>query len=75
MIKEGTRILISSWGIQNDPDYFPDPAKFDPDRFSDDNKKNIQPYTFIPFGEGPRICIGKLVYLITVLHQSHIISF
>lgn len=61
VIKEGTKIVISSLGLQMDPDYFPDPEKFDPERFSEENKKKIQPCTFIPFGEGPRICIGNLI--------------
>jgi cytochrome P450 family 9 len=41
-----------------DPKYFPNPEKFDPYRFSDENKGNIQSGTFLPFGIGPRICLG-----------------
>lgn len=59
LIKEGEKIGISSMALQHDPDYFPEPEKFDPDRFSEENKKNIKPFSFIPFGEGPRICIGN----------------
>ena len=47
--------------IHMDPLYHPDPEKFDPERFSDENKHNIKPFTFMPFGMGPRICIGKLI--------------
>lgn len=57
-IEEGTNISIPIYGIQHDPEYFPDPERFDPDRFSDENKGNIIPYTYLPFGEGPRVCIG-----------------
>lgn len=41
------------------PKYFPDPEKFDPERFNDENKNDIMAGTFIPFGIGPRNCIGK----------------
>ncbi|KRT83649.1 cytochrome P450, partial [Oryctes borbonicus] len=58
VIEKGTEVFISPWGLQRDPDYFPDPDKFDPERFSDENKTNIVPGTYLPFGEGPRICIG-----------------
>lgn len=42
-----------------DPNYFPDPEKFDPDRFSPENKGNIVSGTYLPFGQGPRVCLGK----------------
>lgn len=41
-----------------DPNYFPNPKKFDPERFSDENKTSIDPFTYLPFGAGQRICIG-----------------
>ncbi|XP_055381582.1 probable cytochrome P450 9f2 [Condylostylus longicornis] len=46
-------------GLHYDPENFPDPEKFDPERFSDENKSNIKPYTYLPFGVGPRNCIGN----------------
>ncbi|KAB0795913.1 hypothetical protein PPYR_09974 [Photinus pyralis] len=51
-------VLISVLGLHRDPEYFKDPEKFDPERFSDENKLDITPFTYIPFGEGPRLCIG-----------------
>ena len=45
-----------------DPEYFPDPEKFDPDRFSPENggaKAFIDQGVFLPFGTGPRICVGN----------------
>lgn len=47
------------YGLHHDPKYFPEPEKFDPERFNDANKRNIVPYTYMPFGLGPRKCIGN----------------
>lgn len=58
LLKKGTKVFISLKGIHNDPKYYPDPDKFDPERFSQENKVNRHPCAYMPFGEGPRICIG-----------------
>lgn len=54
-IMPGETILIPMSAIQNDPAFFPEPEKFNPDRFDVDPA----PGTYLPFGDGPRICIGK----------------
>lgn len=47
------------YSIQHDEKYYDNPDKFDPERFNDDNKHKIKPFTYMPFGVGPRNCIGK----------------
>ncbi|CAI9723449.1 cytochrome P450 4V2-like [Octopus vulgaris] len=57
-LKKGTGILIMISALHRDPQNFPDPDRFDPERFlTEDN--NIHPYAFIPFSAGPRNCIGQ----------------
>nr|CAD7204332.1 unnamed protein product [Timema douglasi] len=65
-IDEGTLVMIPSYALHHDPEYFPDPEKFDPDRFSKENKNSFPQYTYLPFGEGPRICIGMRFGLMQV---------
>lgn len=52
--------------IMRDPEYFPNPDQFDPDRFSEGNKANIKTGTFLAFGNGPRQCIGKNITIIII---------
>ncbi|XP_026461385.1 cytochrome P450 9e2-like [Ctenocephalides felis] len=58
-VKKGEGVLFPVYHIHRDQKYFADPERFDPERFNDENKKNIQPFTYIPFGVGPRNCIGS----------------
>ncbi|KAL1509583.1 hypothetical protein ABEB36_004295 [Hypothenemus hampei] len=52
-------IWLPMFGLHRDPKYFPKPEVFDPERFSDENRNQITPYSYIPFGSGPRNCIGS----------------
>ncbi|KAG4075030.1 hypothetical protein HA402_004576 [Bradysia odoriphaga] len=65
-IEKGSICLLPIYGIHYDPKYFPEPEKFYPERFSDENKRNIVSGSFIPFGLGPRNCIGSRFALMEV---------
>lgn len=54
----GTNVVLPVYAIHLDKTYFPDPYKFDPERFSKENKDSIPKYAYLGFGEGPRICLG-----------------
>ncbi|XP_031624495.1 probable cytochrome P450 9f2 [Contarinia nasturtii] len=58
-IDKGSSVIYSLYSTHHDSKYYPDPEKFDPERFSEDNKHNIMPGTYVPFGVGPRNCIGS----------------
>ena len=54
-----TTVLISQFVTHRDPRFFPDPLRFDPDRFSAENKLGRTKFTYFPFGAGLRQCIGE----------------
>ncbi|XP_055624245.1 probable cytochrome P450 9f2 [Toxorhynchites rutilus septentrionalis] len=58
-IDEGACVWIPVYGIHRDPKYYPNPNKFDPERFNDTNRANINMDAYLPFGVGPRNCIGS----------------
>nr|QZM07467.1 cytochrome P450 monooxygenase CYP345F10 [Lasioderma serricorne] len=58
LIEKGVSILVPLCGLHYDPTHFPQPEKFDPDRFNEENKQEIPSCLYMPFGEGPRNCIG-----------------
>ncbi|XP_026813244.1 cytochrome P450 6k1-like [Rhopalosiphum maidis] len=59
VIEKGQKIIIPMFSIHRDPKYYPDPMKFDPERFSTEQKSQRPNGTYLPFGDGPRLCIGK----------------
>ncbi|KAK9885346.1 hypothetical protein WA026_010843 [Henosepilachna vigintioctopunctata] len=65
-LEKDTLILIPTFAIHRDPQYYEHPEKFDPERFSPENRKNINPYAYMPFGVGPRNCIGSRFALLEV---------
>jgi len=65
-IKKGMTIVVPIWAANRNPEYFPDPDTFDPERFMPANKGKIHPYAVTTFGHGPRNCFGQR-YSIQVL--------
>ena len=76
VVPAGANIIMSLYNIHRDPKNFPDPEKFDPDRFSPQNSVGRHPYAYTPFGIGRRMCVGHVfatmeakTILSTVLRQ------
>ncbi|XP_074592911.1 cytochrome P450 4C1-like [Brevipalpus obovatus] len=63
-IPAGTLTATSIYSIHHDGKIYPDPEQFDPSRFDPDNITKIPPGAYIPFGDGPRRCIGERLGLL-----------
>lgn len=58
-LKRGSWVFISPYVVHHDPRHFKDPETFDPERFAPGRIEEIPTYAYLPFGGGPRICIGN----------------
>lgn len=58
LIPKGSSIQLGFRAVQNDPDYWEEPDKFNPDRFMPENRDKIVPGSYLPFSLGPRHCVG-----------------
>ncbi|GIY40515.1 cytochrome P450 4V2, partial [Caerostris extrusa] len=57
-VPKGASAIVMTYFLHRDEDVFPDPEKFDPERFLQENK-SIPEFAYVPFGAGPRNCIGR----------------
>ncbi|KAJ8683523.1 hypothetical protein QAD02_019315 [Eretmocerus hayati] len=65
-IKPGSPVVIPVLGLHHDEKYWPDPEKFDPDRFQPDNQIGRHKNVYLPFGDGPKLCVGYRLGILLV---------
>uniref|UniRef100_A0A4W4E2N9 Steroid 21-hydroxylase n=1 Tax=Electrophorus electricus TaxID=8005 RepID=A0A4W4E2N9_ELEEL len=77
-VSKGTRVLVNMWAIHHDPKHWDEPDLFLPERFLDATGKKITPPSFLPFGAGPRVCVGEslarielFLFVSSLLQQFH----
>jgi cytochrome P450 len=58
-IPAGSEAMVSQWVIHHDPRWYPDPFRFDPERWMPEAVGTRPRLAYFPFGAGPRICIGE----------------
>ena len=80
-VQAGTMLAVGIYALHRDPALWDNPLAFDPDRFSPENAKGRNRWQFIPFGAGPRSCIGDhfamleaTLALATIIRRAEILS-
>jgi cytochrome P450 len=58
-LARGSLVTLSPYVTQRDPRWFPEPERFDPDRFGPGRVEDIPEYAYFPFGAGPHVCVGN----------------
>lgn len=76
IIEKGMTVMTSIYALHHDEDHFPEPHKYIPERFLPENFAKLPSMAYIPFGEGPKICLGMRfgqmqarIGLATMLHH------
>ncbi|HEX9334745.1 MAG TPA: cytochrome P450, partial [Pseudonocardiaceae bacterium] len=76
-VAAGTDILFNSYLLHRHPEFWDDPERFDPTRFTPERIAARHKYAYIPFGAGPRICLGKhfalteLTLMVATIGRTH----
>lgn len=65
-LKKGTHVVLHIYDLHRNPKFFPNPEKFDPDRFLPENSRDRHNFAFIPFSAGSRNCIGQKFAMLEV---------
>lgn len=68
-VRKGDLLWISPYAVHRRPEFFPEPERFDPERFTPEREKALPRYAYLPFGGGPRVCIGNSFALM----EAHLI--
>ena len=58
MLPANAYVVVAPYALHRHPEFWPDPERFDPDRFQPNRGEGRHPYSYLPFGAGPRACIG-----------------
>ena len=58
-VPKGSLVTVNTYALQRDGRFFSDPEQYDPDRFAPGWEEHIPRYAYLPFGGGPRVCIGN----------------
>ena len=66
-IPRGSTVIVYVYGAHHAPHYWESPETFDPERFIKGSEKLRTPFTFLPFGGGPRVCIGNQYAMLQIL--------
>jgi cytochrome P450 len=66
-IPKGSTVIVYVYGAHHAPRYWEDPETFDPGRFIKGSDKGRLPFTYLPFGGGPRVCIGNHYAMLQIL--------
>jgi cytochrome P450 len=79
LLPAGSRVFLSPWSMHRNPRWFPDPNRFDPDRFLPEAKQARPVFSYLPFGGGGRRCLGEslaelegLLVLATLASKFHL---
>jgi cytochrome P450 len=76
-IPGGSTVIVFIYGAHHSPQYWENPERFDPERFSKANEKLHRPFAYLPFGAGPRGCIGgnyatlQILMILSVLLRKY----
>ncbi|XP_023022600.1 cytochrome P450 6k1 isoform X2 [Leptinotarsa decemlineata] len=66
VIPKGIPVFLPVYALQTDPENYPEPEKFIPERFSPDNAEHFKAFSWLPFGGGPRSCLGERFATVSV---------
>jgi cytochrome P450 len=58
-VPKGALVSVMTYFMHHDPKWWPEPERFMPERFSPENEARLHKHAYLPFGGGPRICIGN----------------